>query len=255
MFGSFGIRKNLFQQAEQALGVDIPDQIEGMFCGDEEGGGGGMSRDEMIRTAFTEALKEGIELAISTAMRPGGFANNHRVRIPWPEELGGNVESAVQRFLPDHYDTFVSTLNAAAEQAAETALEVLIGALQGLDLSAAMDMITSQNPQACTDYFRETSSNPLHEGMRPIVDAALDAVSVTSHWDTVCDAYANIPSVAKSMSGLPDAICTDLGEYATTKAVRGLLVYVGDKEVAIRENPMAAASNIVQQVFDPSFFQ
>eukprot|EP01060_Flectonema_neradi_P009524 TRINITY_DN16784_c0_g1_i1.p1 TRINITY_DN16784_c0_g1~~TRINITY_DN16784_c0_g1_i1.p1 ORF type:complete len:281 (+),score=73.41 TRINITY_DN16784_c0_g1_i1:80-844(+) len=254
MFGGFGIRKNLFHQAEEALGVDIPDQIEGMFCGDEEGGGG-MSRDEMIKIAFTEALKEGIQMAVSTAMKAGGFSNNHRVRIPWPEELGGNIESAVQRFLPDHYDTFVSTLNQAAEQAAETALDVLIAALEGLDLSSAMEMITSQNPLACTDYFRDTSSGALHEGMRPIVDAALDAVSVTNYWDTVCDAYASIPAVAKSMSGLPDTICTDLGEYATQKAVRGLLVYVGDKEVAIRENPMAAAHELVQQVFDPSFFQ
>eukprot|EP01064_Diplonema_japonicum_P013309 TRINITY_DN2083_c0_g1_i1.p1 TRINITY_DN2083_c0_g1~~TRINITY_DN2083_c0_g1_i1.p1 ORF type:complete len:262 (+),score=75.54 TRINITY_DN2083_c0_g1_i1:49-786(+) len=243
----FGIRKKLMSKAEEALGVDLDGDGQ---CGGVEG----MSRDEMIQTAFTDALAEGVESAVVTAMRAGGFSGNSRVRIPWPEELGGSIEQAVQRFLPDYYDRFVATLNEAAEKASETAREVLLAAIRGLDLSTAVDLIRSPNPQACTDYFRSTSWAPLYDGMRGIVEEALHACNVTALWDDVMDAYARLPSAVKSMAGLPETLCTDIGDYSTNKAVHGLLVYVGDKEVGIRENPMGAVSSFVQQVFNPDFF-
>eukprot|EP00659_Diplonema_papillatum_P018492 gene18492-28538_t len=174
----FGIRKKLMSKAEDALGFDLDGDGQ---CGSS--GQPGMDRNSMIRQAFLDALKEGVQNAVGIASRSGGFLENPAVRIPWPPELSGHIEEAAQRFLPDIYDRFVTTLNRSAEEASATALDVLINAIMHLDVSAAVNLITSSNQRACTDYFKETSHMPLYQGMRPIIDRALEVCDVTSHWD------------------------------------------------------------------------
>ena len=175
------VRNKLVGKAENVLGMDLD--------GDGQTGsasGSGESREVMVKRAFTEALTEGVETAVMTASRSGGFSDNPRVRIPWPEELGGPIESAVQRFLPDVYARFVGQLNVAAERSADTAKDVLVDTLHGLDLSKALDLILSDNPIACTEYFRSTSWHPLYGGMRGIVEAALGECNVMALWGDVC---------------------------------------------------------------------
>eukprot|EP01061_Rhynchopus_euleeides_P010193 TRINITY_DN1958_c0_g1_i2.p1 TRINITY_DN1958_c0_g1~~TRINITY_DN1958_c0_g1_i2.p1 ORF type:complete len:259 (+),score=114.32 TRINITY_DN1958_c0_g1_i2:97-873(+) len=238
-----GVKGKLLGKAEEVLGVDL----------DGDGQTGCESRELMVKRAFTEALEEGVVSAVSVASRSGGFNDNPRVRIPWPEELGGPVEAAVQRFLPDYYEGFVTKLNAAAERSADCARDVLVHTIKGLDLSKALDLILSDNPIACTDHFRSTSWSPLYSGMKGIVETALGECRVMAMWEDVTGAYNKIPGTAKSIGNLPDELNTDIADYATNKAITGLLVFIGDKEKCIRDNPLIAASKRVQKVFSHDF--
>ena len=71
----------------------------------------------------------------------------------------------------------------------------------------------------------------------------------------VTGAYNAIPSTAKSLGDLPPSLNTDIADYATTKAINGLLIFIGDKERGIRDNPLIAASKRVQEVFSSDFLQ
>ena len=51
-------------------------------------GGGGFSPDQ-IAEALKGALKEGVQHAVQAASAPGGFLDNFKIRIPFPEEVCG----------------------------------------------------------------------------------------------------------------------------------------------------------------------
>ena len=162
-------------------------KVEKVFGTDLDGNGTVGTADsvkEKVKRAFTDALQEGVETSVMTASRSGGFGDP-RIRIPWPEELGGKIESAMQQFLPDYYERFVAKLNEAAERAAHMAKDALLFTLRTLNLERAIDLILSDNQRACTDYFRETAWQQMYQGMRGIVENALGECGVMELWTEV----------------------------------------------------------------------
>eukprot|EP00754_Rhynchopus_humris_P035063 Rhum_TRINITY_DN16636_c0_g1::Rhum_TRINITY_DN16636_c0_g1_i1::g.163921::m.163921 len=230
-------------------------KVEKVFGHDLDGNGTVGTADsvkEKVKRAFTDALKEGVETSVMNASRSGGFGDP-RIRIPWPQELGGKIESAMQQFLPDYYERFIAKLNEAAERAAHMAKDALLFTLQTLNLERAIDLILSDNQRACTDYFRETAWQQMYQGMRGIVENALGECGVMELWTELTGAYNRIPGPAKMMGDLPETINTDIADYSTNKAISGLLVYVADREAEIRQHPAISQSQDVQQVFEEGF--
>src|SRR5688572_22689654 len=126
-----------------------------------------------------EALRKGVDHAVTDLGREGGFLRNVEVRIPVPEKL-----QPVERTLRvlgqgPLVDEFQTTLNRAAERAVPEAAEVLVGSIRQMRLADA-ERILRGHESAATDYFRRTSETNLYERFLPIVEDATAKTGVTA---------------------------------------------------------------------------
>jgi len=94
---------------------------------------------------------------------------------------------------------------------------------------------------AATRYFQEKMSGPLAEEMRPIVNDSLAEVGAVQLYNTALGEYKTLPFV-------PD-VQTDLTGYVVEKGMDGIFHYVAIEEAAIRQNPAARTTELLQKVF------
>ena len=99
-----------------------------------------LSQDE-ISNGLKAALSKGVERAISTLGKDGGFLQDASVKIPMPENLQ-KVERALRTVGQEKLaDEFVTTMNQAAEKAVPEAAAVLGGAVQQMTVADARAML------------------------------------------------------------------------------------------------------------------
>ena len=77
---------------------------------------GDLDMDDVVM-ALKELLREGVEYAVKTASKAGGFLNNLDIRIPWPESLRGVKRKLERAGFDERIESFVERLNTAAEAA------------------------------------------------------------------------------------------------------------------------------------------
>ncbi|KNC51784.1 uncharacterized protein AMSG_07860 [Thecamonas trahens ATCC 50062] len=173
-----------------ADGDGIPDALEDMM---ED-----LSLDKIIE-AIMDALERGVRFAVEKASAVGGFLNNPKIHIPWPERFTKVKEKLEKIGFRDTIAEFVESLNSAAERAAGSAVDIFVGAIRGLSFDRAREILDG-GADACTAFLREMCYEPLKNMFKPIVDAALEAVDVTAMWDKLVKAYNKILSSTTSRS-------------------------------------------------------
>ena len=77
--------------------------------------------------------------------------------------------------------------------------------------------------------------------MKPVVDRSLADVGAIQSYDNMMGQYESVPFV-------PD-VKADLTSYVVEKAMDGLFYYVAKEEAAIRNNPTARTTELLQKVF------
>jgi hypothetical protein len=111
---------------------------------------------------------------------------------------------------------------------------------------------------AATTYLEDKTYTPLSEAYAPFVDSTLELVGAVRLWrflstnyNTVAALRDSVPSSLQSYIPAPpfDSLETDLGLYATTKALDGLFYVVGEEETRIRRDPVARVTEILETVF------
>ena len=96
----------------------------------------------------------------------------------------------------------------------------------------------------------------------PIIQETMKENQVATYYDTVNNLYksnakglvdnSGVMGMAKSFgvdSYIPGSSDESLDEYITTKAIDGLFTMIGQKEEAIRANPIEQTTSILKQVF------
>src|SRR5437773_1210581 len=130
----------------------------------------GLSQQQ-IAAGLKEALRQGVQQAITTLGRTNGFLQDAAVKILMPEGLR-NVENALRALRQNQLaDEFVTAMNRAAEQAVPEAAGVLVDSVKQITISDAASILTSTN-NAATDYFRRTNETNLYGRFLPIVQDA-----------------------------------------------------------------------------------
>jgi len=186
------------------------------------------------------ALEKGTQAAVNSLGRTDGFLGNALVRIPLPESAQRG-EHLMRRFGMGKYaDELIVTLNRAAEAAVPQARSLFVQSVRKMTVRDAKDILTGGNT-AATDYFRRTTSAPLHERFLPIVRNATAKVQLARVYGRYADKAAKL--------GLLREQDADLDEYVTQKALDGLFLTVGEEEKKIRADPLKSASSIVRKVF------
>jgi hypothetical protein len=193
-----------------------------------------------VAEGLKQALSQGISKGAEQASEEGGFYQNPRLRIPFPEEARRVEEKLRQIGLGKEVDRFVLTLNRGAEEAAKEAKPIFLDAIRSMSIQDAWDILRG-GENAATQYLRRTTGEQLRAKFKPVMSQALDQVNATRYYSDIVTTYNRIPGVKR--------VDPDLEEYATTKAIDGLFLLVAEEERNIRENPVARTTELMKRVF------
>lgn len=196
---------------------------------------------DALSLGIREALSIGLQEAVNRLGQPGGFLSQPDVKIPIPESLQ-QVESLARRAgQGDLVDTFVATLNRAAEQAVPLAAPAFGDALAHMNLTDIRAILHGPD-DAATQYFRKSTESALRQEFLPVVKQKVEQTGVTA-------AYQQLVSRASAISPFLKFGDTDLESYVTEKALDGLFLRVAEEEKRIRRDPASRGSELLQQVF------
>ncbi len=199
-----------------------------------------LSTDQVTR-GLKEALGKGLEQAVGSLGKSGGFLTNLNVKIPLPERFQ-TVEKTLRSLGQDRVaDEFVTTMNQAAEQAVPAAASVFKDSLQKMTMADAKKILAGSN-NAATVYFRQSTQAELTQKFLPIVQKATASSGATAAYKQVTDKV----KLAGPFVRVPEL---DLDGYVTEKALDGLFKQVAAEEQRIRQMPAARTTELLKSVF------
>ncbi len=201
--------------------------------------GTGLGQAE-IAAGLKEALSVGTERVVSQLGQTDGFNSDPAIHIPLPESLA-RVQSTLNTVgMGGMMNDLELKLNRAAEEATPHAKELFINAISQMTLDDVTGIYNGPE-DAATQYFRGKMSDPLREKMRPIVENSLAQVGAVQTYDNVMSQYRQIPFV-------PD-VKADLQNHVLDRGLDGIFHYVAQEEAAIRSDPAARTTELLQKVF------
>lgn len=200
---------------------------------------GSLSNTDAV-SGLKDALTQGSAAAVSKLGVENGFLGNDKVKIPLPDTLK-RVESGLRMLgMQKQADELVTAMNRAAEQAVPEAKTLLVGAVKNMSVQDAKGILTGGNT-AATEYFRKTTSGQLTEKFLPIVTQVTAKIGLAEKYNSFAGQGAQL--------GLVDAKQARIENYVTQKTLDGLFVMIAEQEIAIRANPVGAATGMAQKVF------
>ena len=187
-----------------------------------------------------EALRMGVNRAVSELGRIDGYLENPDVRIPVPDKLEQLDKMLRTVGLDSVNDKFETSMNRAAEAAAPLAKEVFVETIKQMSITDVIEIVRGEGHEA-TDYLRKHAGEELAARFAPIVSEQLDAVGATRSFNELMDSTANLPFVSKPVF--------DLEDYVTEKALDGMYFMIAKEEERIREDPLARTTDLLKTVF------
>lgn len=210
----------------------------GLFGGST--GGAGALTDAEIGDGLIEALKVGTEKVVRQVGTADGYNLDSDIHIPLPGVLK-DVQKVLKTIgMSSLADDLELRLNRAAEAAAPEAKELFWQAISEMTLDDVRQIYDGPD-DAATRYFQDKMTPPLAKRMQPVVDRSLADVGAIQSYDNMMGQYKSVPFV-------PD-VKADLTSYIVEKAMDGLFYYVAKEEAAIRNNPAARTTELLQKVF------
>ena len=217
--------------------------------------------DSTVTSGLKEALKTGVNYAVTQLGSSNGYLDNSAVKIPLPDNLA-KAETLLRSLGGNQMaDNLINSMNTAASKAAPKTAEVFVNAIDKMSVTDAQAILSGGN-EAATNYFKANTSDSLKKLIAPIIQETMKENQVATYYDTVNNLYkssakglvdnSGVMGMAKSFgvdSYIPGSSDESLDEYITTKAIDGLFTMIGQKEAAIRANPVEQTSSILKQVF------
>ena len=180
------------------------------------GGSSNPSQAEMAN-GLKEALEKGTGQSIDRLNLENGFLGNPAIKLPFPEEAL-QVERSLRKIgLGNLCDKLITSINRAAEDAVKEARPLFTQAIKELTFKDVQDILLGSD-RAATDYLQRSTADGLKVKFAPPIQASLQKVGATAHWETVMSRYNKIPLVKP--------VNTDLTAYVTEKALQGLFVEI-----------------------------
>lgn len=217
--------------------------------------------DSTVSSGLKEALKVGVNYAVSTLGANNGYLNNSLVKIPLPDNLA-KVETVIRKAGGDKVaDDLINSMNNAATKAAPKTAEIFVNAIDKMSLTDAQKILSGGN-DAATNYFKTNTTQSLKDMIKPIIQEAMKENQVASYYDMANGFYKNnlssyvdnssVVGLAKNFgvdSYIPGSSDESLDDYVTNKAIDGLFKMIATKEAAIRSNPVEQTTSLLKQVF------
>jgi hypothetical protein len=193
-----------------------------------------------INAGLKEALTRGAETAVAQLGQKDGFFGNTALKIPLPPSLQKADKAMRLLGMGKQADALVLSMNRAAEAAVPEAKTLLVDAVKAMTLEDARGILTGGQTSA-TDFFRRKTEAQLTERFAPIVKATTDQVGLAQQYNQYAGAAAQFNLIDKKQASIE--------QYVTQQALDRLYTVIGEKESAIRANPMQAGSDLLKKVF------
>lgn len=207
------------------------------------GTGGALTAGE-VSLGLKAALDNGVGNALSNVGVLNGFLGNDIVRIPLPKVLQ-DVQSYLAPIGADRLLVDLQTqLNRGAEKAAPVAKDIFLGAVKGLTITDAFDILRGPET-AATDYLRGRTTTQLSQLFAPIMETALDQTGALRLVDDVTSQLRAVPFAPN----LGADARNDLIDHGVDYGLKGVFHFIGEEEKAIRANPAKRTSDILRRVF------
>lgn len=194
---------------------------------------------QTIAAGLREALEVGLDRAVDSLGRPGGFLRSV-YHIPLPEPLQQAREVADRFALGHMFEEMEVKLNQAAEAAVPKAQGLFLNAIRQLTFADVMS-IYQGGDDAATSYLKRTTEAALLAEMRPIVEASLAEVGAVGTFETLAGEYNRLPLVTP--------VDADLTGHVLTHASDAVFARLAREEAAIRRNPAKRTTELLRQVF------
>ena len=193
-----------------------------------------------INAGLKEALARGADAAVAQLGQKDGFFGNAALKIPLPSSLQ-KAEKAMRMFgMGKQADDLVLSMNRTAEAAVPEARTLLVDAVRTMTLEDARGILTGGQTSA-TEFFRKKTEATLTERFGPIVKATTDQVGLAQQYNQYAGMAAQFNLIDKQQASVE--------QYVTQQALDRLYTVIGDKESALRANPMQAGSALLRKVF------
>jgi hypothetical protein len=193
-----------------------------------------------MANGLKEALEKGTGLSVDRLNLENGFLGNPAIKLPFPEEAI-QVERSLRKIgLGNLCDQLITSINRAAEDAVKEARPLFTQAIKEMTFKDVQSILLGSE-RAATDYLQQSTTAGLKVKFAPPIQASLQKVGATAHWESVMTRYNKIPLVKP--------VTTDLTTYVTDKALQGLFVEIAKEELALRKNSNLRSSPLLQKVF------
>lgn len=201
--------------------------------------GNGLSNDKIVK-GLKEALNVGTKNSTEKASKTDGFYKNPLIKIPFPKEAK-QMESTLKSIgMTKQVESFVMTMNRAAEDASKKAAPIFINAITKMSIKDGVNILRGKD-NAATEFLKTNTASPLKTEFKPVVKASLQKVQITKYWSPLVKTYNRVPMVKK--------MNPDLDDYVTTLAIDGLFKLIASEELKIRKDPKARISDLLKEVF------
>lgn len=193
-----------------------------------------------MANGLKEALIKGTNLGVDKLNVVGGFLNDPKVKIPFPQDLLKVKNTLTDIGLGSEVDRVTESLNRAAENAVAEAKPLFVNAIKEMTFQDVKNILFGSD-SAATTYLNSKTRAGLESAFQPKIQNSLDQVNATKYWADIIGTYNKIPFVNK--------VNADLPAYVTTKAVDGLFLQIAKEEFAIRQNPVERTTSLLKKVF------
>ncbi len=189
-------------------------------------------------------LKEALSIGISKgsdllSQKDGFYKSSYKILLP-PEARKVTDKLKVIPGFSDIEEVIVEKLNRAAEDAAVAAKPIFVDAIKGMTFQDAMQILMGQK-NAATTYLKSSTYDGLYEAFQPEIVKSLDKFNALEYWEKATTTYNKLPFV--------DKVNPKLDDYVATEALDGLFSMVEKEELAIRKDPAARVTALLQKVF------
>lgn len=213
----------------------------------EELEGLGLSEADCV-AGLKQALSFGSDSAGTQLSRANGYFGDAAVKILLPPEAQQLITYASQIGLQPYINDVVLKMNRGAEKAATKAAPIFLNAITGMTVNDGFAILKGSDT-AATGYLRTATTNQLTAAFAPEINSAMDEVGATQAWNSLFSTYNNyVNTFAGQLLGL-QTVETDLGAYATRRALNGLFLKVADQEKLIRVDVNRRTTDLLKRVF------
>lgn len=198
-----------------------------------------LSHEEAV-DGLKQALTQSITVATSKLTAGNGFLGNAGVRIPLPRSLQ-KAEGVMRKFgMNKQANALIIAMNRTATAAAPEAMLLLVDAVRKMTLADAKAILVGDD-DAATEYFRDTTSDPLAEKLLPIVRKEIAQTGLLNQLNEFLRRGVQLGLVTEKE--------VDVESYLTQKILDGYFLMMAEEERAIRNDPIGQGNKLLQEIF------
>lgn len=195
---------------------------------------------EEVGQGLKSALRNGITKGVDQlSQKDGYFKSVYKILLPEEAQRVTTRLKGIPGFSSIE-EELLEKINRGAEDAAKEAGPIFVDAIMAMTFADAKNILMGAD-NAATDYLNRQTNQQLYDKFKPRINNSLSKIGADAVWKKAADAYNKIPLVTK--------VNSDLGDYVTKEALKGLFGKVAEEEKNIRRNRLARTSDLLRKVF------